>query len=162
MLSASINERLNGIAASAAARNDVEFVRAEIAGTKRNATLRIFIDKPNGVTLEDCTAVSHAIEEVLDSEDLIPQAYTLEVSSPGLERDLVSLNDFERFTGHKAKIKLAAEIDGRKSLIGRIAAVEGDEIVFEDKAVGTKRFSFGAVVKANLRVDLEDEFKKRR
>jgi len=155
------NDRISEIAASAAKLNGVEFVRSEIVGSKRNPTVRVYIDKPDGVTLDDCSSVSHAIEAVLEADDFIPLSYVLEVSSPGLERELYGLSDFGRFVGHKAKVKLAGEHDGRRSLSGRIIGIEGDEIVFEDRTVGQVRFRFGSVAKANLRVDLESEFKRR-
>jgi len=156
-----INERVDEIAGAAAADQGVEFVQSEILGTKRNPTVRVYIDKPAGVTLEDCSAVSRVIESVLDADDLIPNSYTLEVSSPGLERGLFSLSDFAKFIGHKVKIKTREAFDGRKGLSGRIGGVDGDIVVLEDRASGTMRIPFNAIAKANLRVDLEKEFKRR-
>jgi len=153
----SINERVGEIAVAAAAKNGVEFVQSEILGTKKNPTVRIYIDKPEGVTLDDCSAVSRVVESILDSDDLIPHSYTLEVSSPGLERGLFSLGDFERFVGHKAKIKTR----DRKSLTGRIVGVDGGVVIIEDRGQGTMRVPFDEIAKANLRVDLEQEFKRR-
>lgn len=162
MQDTAINDRVSEIAASAANLNGVEFVRSEIIGSKRNPTFRVYIDKPEGVTLDDCSVVSHAIEAVLEADDFISQAYVLEVSSPGLERELYSLADFERFAGHKAKVRLTEEHEGRKSFSGRIIGVEGDEIVFEDRTAGGMRFGFDSIAKANLRIDLESEFKRKR
>lgn len=162
MEQASIGQRIEKIAAAAAEKNGVEFVHSEMAGTKRNMTVRVYIDKPEGVTIEDCSAVSHAIEEVLDADDFIPSAYVLEVSSPGLERGLYSVEDFKKFAGKKAKIKTAQPINGQANYNGRIAGVEDEEIVFEDRTSGTVRIPFDSVDKANLKVDLEEEFKKRR
>lgn len=156
-----INDRVSEIAAVAANRNGFEFVRSEVLGTKRNPTIRVYIDKPGGVTLDDCSAVSRLTEERLDADDFIPHAYTLEVSSPGLERGLFSLADFERFAGHKVKIKTSKEIAGRGSFSGRIAGVEGNEIMLDDRTQGILRVPFDQIVKANLRIDLEQEFKRR-
>jgi ribosome maturation factor RimP len=155
------NDRVGAIALAAAAENGAEFVQSEILGTKRNPTVRVYIDKPGGVTLEDCSSVSRVIESALDADDLIPHSYTLEVSSPGLERGLFSLGDFERFVGHKVKVKTHEAIAGRKSLNARIAGVDGDVVILDDKASGTTRVPFKAIAKANLRVDLEQEFKRR-
>ncbi len=155
-------ERIDKIATQAAKENDVEFVHSEIVGNKRNMTVRIYIDKPKGVTLEDCSNVSRAIEAVIDADDFIPSPYVLEVSSPGLERPLFSLQDFEKFVGKKAKVKTSDAIAGQVNFNGRITAVEKAEIVFEDKTNGTVRIPFDRVTKANLRVDLTDEFKKKR
>jgi len=153
----SINERVGEIAVAAAAKNGVEFVQSEVLGTKRNPTVRIYIDKPEGVTLDDCSAVSRVIESVLDGDDLIPHSYTLEVSSPGLERGLFSLGDFERFVGHKVKIKTR----DRKGLTGKILGVDGDVVIIEDRAKDTIQVAFTEIGKANLRVDLDQEFKRR-
>lgn len=158
----SIEEGIRRIAADVAAEIGVEFVHAEIAGAKRSYTVRIFIDKPEGVNIEDCSVYSKRIEEVLDADDFIPSAYLLEVSSPGLERGLYSIGDFEKFIGEKAKVKTDAAVNGQKVFIGRIAGIDENEIIFEDKTNGTVRFPHGSVSKANLRVDLEKEFKKKR
>jgi ribosome maturation factor RimP len=158
----SIVEKIDKIAAVAAKENGVEFVHTEISGTRRNSVVRIYIDKPEGVTIEDCTNVSHAVEAVMDADDFMPAAYVLEVSSPGLERPLFTLADFERFAGKKAKVKTSEPIDGQANFGGRIVAVEASEIVFEDKSNGTVRIPFDKVVKANLKVDLAEEFKKKR
>ena len=158
----SIAERIDKIAIKAAADSGVEFVHSEIVGSKRNMTVRIYIDKPQGVTLEDCSTVSRAIEDVIDADDFIPSPYVLEVSSPGLERPLFSIGDFEKFTGKKAKVKTSEAIDGQAHFNGRIASVEDGEIVFEDKTNGTVRIPFDKVAKANLKIDLAEEFKKKR
>ncbi|HUR96472.1 MAG TPA: ribosome maturation factor RimP [Pyrinomonadaceae bacterium] len=155
-------ERIDKIAAQAAQEYGVEFVHCEIVGSKRNMTVRIYIDKPEGVTLEDCSTVSRAIEDVIDADDFIPSPYVLEVSSPGLERPLFSIQDFERFIGKKAKVKTSDAIDGQANFNGRIVAVEDSEILFEDKTNGTVRIPFDKVAKANLKVDLSEEFKKKR
>jgi ribosome maturation factor RimP len=86
----------------------------------------------------------------------------LEISSPGLERPLFSIEDFEKFAGKKAKVKTSEAIDGQANFNGRIASVENGEIVFEDKTNGTVRIPFDKVAKANLKVDLAEEFKKKR
>lgn len=154
-----IGDKIQVIAAQVAEEKSLELVHSEVVGSNRNLTVRVFIDKPGGVTHEDCVAVSHQMEAILDADDFIPSAYTLEVSSPGLERELYSLKDFEKFSGNLAKVKTHAPIDGQKNFRGRIAAVEGDEVVFEDKTSGQVRFPYSAVAKANLEIDLEEEFR---
>ena len=124
-------------------------------------TVRVFIDKEDGVSIDDCTAVSHSMEAMLDADDFIPSAYVLEVSSPGIERGLYGLDDYRRFAGKKAKIKADAGIEGQTNFTGRIVDVEGEEVVFDDKTIGTVRIPFSQIEKANLRVDLAEEFKKR-
>ncbi len=154
-----IEERIREIAVRAAEENNLELVHAQIVGAGRNLTVRIFIDKPDGVTHEDCSKMSRRFDEMFEVEDFISSACILEVSSPGLERELYNLKDFERFTGKLAKIKTGTAIDGQKNFRGRIAKIEGEEIVFEDKTKGTVRFPYSAVAKANLEIDLEEELK---
>jgi ribosome maturation factor RimP len=155
-----IDERIKEIAAQTAEKGGLEFVNVQIVGSSKNLTVRVFIDKPGGVTHTDCSAVSRELEAIIDAEDFIPATYLLEVSSPGLERELYSLKDFEKFVGSLAKVKTNVMIDGQKNFRGRIARIESDEIVFEDKTKGTVRFPFSAVSKANLEIDLEEELKR--
>jgi ribosome maturation factor RimP len=157
----SIDDRIKQIAAEAARNAGVEFVHCEIVGAKRNMTVRVYIDKPGGVSIEDCALVSRRMEEILDADDFIPTAYLLEVSSPGLERELYSVDDFKRFTGQRVKVKLANPVNGQKVFVARIGGVEGSDILLTDKGQDEIRFPYSEVVKANLRVDLEQEFKKR-
>ncbi|MEO7673722.1 MAG: ribosome maturation factor RimP [Pyrinomonadaceae bacterium] len=162
MENGSIEEGIRRIAKEAADESSVEFVHAEIVGSKRNLTVRVYIDKPEGVTLEDCSVVSKRMEAILDADDFIPSAYLLEVSSPGLERELYSIADFTRFVGRRVKVKLASMINDQKVFIGQIAGVEDGDVVIEEKTFGMVRFPHTEVIKANLRVDLEQEFKKQR
>lgn len=156
-----ITERLTVIASAAALKLGTELVHVEIAGTKRDAVLRIYIDKDGGVTLDDCGAVSRKIEEVLDTEDLIPSRYVLEVSSPGIERQLYSLADFVKFTGLLAKVKTRSEIDGQKTFVGPITEVIGENITIDDRTKGTISLEYSDVEKANLKIDLSKEFGSR-
>ncbi len=156
----SIIERIREIAARAAEENNLELVHAQVAGTSKNLVITVFIDKSDGVTHEDCSKVSRNLDAVLEVEDFIPSTYLLEVSSPGLERELYSQKDFEKFVGSLAKVKTATPINGQKNFRGRINSVENDEIVFDDKTSGTIRFSYSAVAKANLEIDLDEELKR--
>ena len=101
----SIATKIGTIAESAASEKGLEFVHLELAGTKRNQVIRIFIDKPGGVTVEDCSEMSRGVEAAMDADDFMPGPYVLEVSSPGLDRELYSLADFVRFAGSKAKAR---------------------------------------------------------
>ena len=158
----SVNEQIREIAASVAKKSGLEFVHAETVGANKNLTIRVFIDKDGGVTHEDCELVSRNIEKILDDDDFIPSGYLLEVSSPGLERGLYSLRDFEKFVGHLAKVKTETAIAGQKNFRGRIVGIEGEEIIFDDKTKGTVRFSYSTVAKANLEIDLEEELKSKK
>ena len=135
---ADLTTRIRGIAQKVADERQVELVHVEIAGTKRDSVLRIFIDKPEGVTLDDCSLFSRDMESVLDAEDIIPTRYVLEVSSPGIERELYSLADFKRFEGESAKVKTTADIDGQKTFVGKITSVEGEIITIDDRSRGCR------------------------
>ncbi len=153
-----ITERVTKIAAHAASNAGFELVHVEIAGTKRDVVVRVYIDKQGGVTLDDCSSISRAMEAVLDVEDIIPSKYVLEVSSPGIERELYSLSDFVKFAGHLAKVKLKTEIDGQKNFVGTITSVDGEKITIDDRTKGSMSFSYSDVGKANLKIDLAKEF----
>lgn len=156
----SIASKLRSIAERTASEHGVELVHLELAGTKRNHVVRIFIDKPGGVTVEDCSNVSRGVESVMDADDFMPGPYVLEVSSPGLDRELYSLEDFRKFVGSKAKARVK-DADGKtKSYNGRIVAVEDEEITFEDRAEGEVRFPYSAVAKANLKFDIQDDLRR--
>jgi ribosome maturation factor RimP len=103
MESAEMEERIRAIAERVATEHGYEHVHTEVGVLGRNAAVRIFIDKPGGVTHQDCSTVSHHVGTVLEVEDWVNSAYTLEVSSPGLERGLYKRADYERFAGRLAR-----------------------------------------------------------
>lgn len=156
-----VGRKISEIASGVSARLGLEFVHSELAGTKRNATVRVFVDKEGGLTIDDCADASRAIEAEMDALDLIPDAYVLEVSSPGLERELYSIDDFRKFAGKKVRLKLESEIGGAKSLKGTIAAVKGSEITFVDDRLGELAIGYEKVKKANLVFDINDDLKKK-
>lgn len=157
----SITERVREIAERVTAERHLELVHVEVAkGSGKGATIvRIFIDKPEGITHDDCAEVSLHIGTVLDVEDFISSAYTLEVSSPGLERGLYKLTDYQRFSGRQAKIRTNQAINNQRNFRGRLDGVEGEEIIFTDRTSGRVNIPFAAVAKANLEIDVEEEFR---
>ena len=161
MQSRSIEERIKEIAKKATADNGVEFVHLELAGTKRNQVVRVFADKEGGINIEDCSKVSRSIEAEMDADDFMPGTYVLEVSSPGLDRELYSLADFERFAGNLAKVKMRPDFEGPKSLNGTIVSVLDGDIVFDDRTAGTLTIPYASVAKANLKVDIGRELNKK-
>ncbi len=162
METASVAERVHQIAEQAAIDHGLELVHAEVAGPEGHPVLRVFIDKPGGVTHDDCSGVSTQIGTVLDVEDFIHSAYTLEVSSPGIERGLYKLADYERFAGSLAKIRTRVAIENQRNFRGRIIGVNGDSVVFEDLTSGRVTMPFDSIAKANLEVDVENEFRQAR
>ena len=108
-----------------------ELVDAELKGGGQNSILRIFIDKPAGITHHDCELVSEQVGTVLDVEDLIPSSYTLEVSSPGLERKLVKDSDYTRFDGKLARIQTRIPLNQQKVFRGRLQGLHGGKVRLE-------------------------------
>jgi len=123
---------------------DVEFQRE-----KRGWVLRVYIDKPGGVTLDDCTAISYQLSAILDVEDVIDTSYTLEVSSPGITRPLKGLNDYEKYKGKLVKIKTYKPIDGKKVFRGKLIGLENEIVKIEDEK-GEHEIPFENIAKANL------------
>ena len=117
--------------------------------------LRIYIEREaGGVTLNDCEAVSRDLGAVLDVEDIIPHAYTLEVSSPGLDRSLTKPEHFRKCLGQRVRIKTYQAINGEKVFKGRLAGFEGTIIVLETETGGALRVPMAEVAKASLEVVL--------
>lgn len=110
-----LEEKLRALAAPLLTDLGFELVDVVLATEYGRKVLRFFIDKPGGVTIDDCAEASREISTLLDVEDPIPQRYTLEVSSPGLDRPLVKEADFVRYTGKKARIKTREPIEGRRN-----------------------------------------------
>ena len=127
-----------------------ELVGVEFLGAGGYGTLRIYIDRDNGVNLDDCAAISHQISGILDVEEPIKQAYDLEVSSPGIERPLFKLADFERFTGKTVRIKLAVGLLGRKNFKGELQGVAGSKLVTIEVDGELFDLPYADIAKANL------------
>src|SRR5437588_5266729 len=160
MDSGSIADRVRGVAEQAAIDHGLELVHVEIAGPEGHPIVRVFIDKLGGVTHGDCSGVSTQIGTVLDVEDFIHSAYTLEVSSPGIERGLYKLADYERFAGSQAKLKTRPAINSQRNFRGQIVGIENQNVLFEDRTSGRLSIPFADIAKANLEVDVEEEFRK--
>jgi len=134
---------------------DVQF-RREAGGMM----LRIQLDRPgpaataeDSVSVEDCARVSRDLSAVLDVEDIVPTAYTLEVSSPGLDRPLRGAGDFERFAGRRAKLVMREAIDGQTFFKGRLAGVDGNAALIDTDDGARHRVPLTVVIRANLEVE---------
>ena len=133
----------------------VESMGYELVGVEFNAagnhgTLRVYIDREQGVSLDDCAAISHQLSGILDVEEPIQQAYDLEISSPGIDRPLFKLVDFERYAGKTAKVKLAVGLEGRKNFKGRLQGIVDSKLVAIE--VDGERFDlpYADIARANL------------
>src|SRR6185369_9298843 len=131
MSTSAILSKIEAIAERVAQPAGIEVVEVELKGGGQNRFLRISIDRPEGVTHADCEMVSHEVGTILDVEDLVPGHYTLEVSSPGVERKLTKLTDFERFTGKKIKTVLRDPVENSRSWEGVLAMCADGLITLE-------------------------------
>jgi ribosome maturation factor RimP len=126
-----------------------ELVGVEFHGSEHHGTLRVYIDQQKGITVDDCAIVSRQISAVLDVEDPIAQAFDLEVSSPGINRPLFKLVDYEKYTGSNAKIKLAVGLNGRKNFSGILQGTDNQNVLI---TVDNEAFElpFHDIAKAHL------------
>ncbi len=132
----------------------LELVDIEWVGPANNRLLRLFIDRvPDGVTLEDCECVSKRLGVLLDVEDLIPDRYHLEVSSPGLDRKLIHAEDYRRFLGRLAKIRTRAPLEEGRSFQGRLVKFQEGIITLAVSRTHHVEIPFDQVEKANLVVE---------
>lgn len=132
----------------------IEPIEVELLGSGKSRLVRIYIDKPSGVTHGDCEFISQQVGTILDVEDVIPGGtYHLEVSSPGVERKLSKPADYQRFVGQKAKIVLREPVENQTSWIGTLAGLEGNVVTLEASPGRKVQFGLDQVRKANLKFD---------
>ena len=134
-----------------------EFVGLDYSSNPKNPVLVVYIDRPEGIKVEDCERTSREIAALLDVEDPIPGHYVLEVSSPGLDRPLFTPAQFERFAGEVVQISLFAPLAGRRKFKGHILAVQGGNIVIEQDGVEVI-LEHGNIAKARLVPDYDGIF----
>lgn len=132
---------------------ELELVEVEYVKEPSGWILRVYIDKPGGVDLEDCRQVSEALDQKLDEEDPIPGPYFLEVSSPGLERPLKKRSDYERFAGRLVQIRTFSALHGRKRFEGVLGGLNGENVVLEWGGE-TIEIPLELISKANLALEL--------
>jgi ribosome maturation factor RimP len=124
---------------------DVEFVK-----DGGGYILRILVDRDGGVTHKDCEALSSVLGDELDKVDPIEESYSMEVSSPGIERPLKKAGDFIRFAGSRVRVNLFSSLDGKKSIIGTLRGMEENLILVEDENNNFLKIPMAQVAKANL------------
>jgi len=159
MVHVNISEKIEDMLRPLVTSLGLELVEIEYKREGRQMILRIFIDKEGGVTLDDCAAVSKEFSALLDVEDIVPGKFTLEVSSPGLDRPLKTLSDYVRYTGKLVKIKTFAAIADdagnlRKTFLGKLLGMEGDVILLKLQDGQSASIPFSAVAKANLEFEM--------
>ena len=109
----------------------LELVEVKVSGFGSHTMLRVFVDRPGGVSIDRCAQVSRMISDYLDAEDIIPHRFNLEVSSPGLDRPLTTKADFQRKKGEKVTLLLKEKINPENRVTGTISSVEAEDLVLE-------------------------------
>ena len=152
-----LTERIAATIGPGLAAMGYEIVRIRLGGSGR-PTLQVMCDRLDGgaLTLDDCTGISRLVSATLDVEDPIAGAYSLEVSSPGLDRPLTRPKDFARFAGAGARLELKAPVEGRKRFSGVLRGLDGDAVVLE-AGEGTHRFALADIDRARLVPDAGPE-----
>jgi ribosome maturation factor RimP len=154
MRNAQIIEKVEEIVTRAGREGGIEPVEVQLVGSGSQRVLRIFIDKPAGVTHSDCEMISDYVGTVLDVEDVIPGGrYTLEVSSPGLERPLKRPKDYERYIGRRVKVVLREPLEGSKVFEGELSSFAGGMVELRRAAGGPVSFPFEQVARAHLKFE---------
>lgn len=150
----SLIQRVAEIAGRAARREGLSVWDVELAGSGRRRVLRIYIDKPGGVTLDDCERISQQVGAVLDAEDVVPgESYQLEVSSPGVERRLTRPHHFELCRGQKVRLQLREPLEGQRRWEGVLQGLEEGRVVLETGSGKIIRFGMEIIEKANLQFE---------
>lgn len=148
--SQSLGNRITKLAEEVAASMGMEAVLVEVKGDENRSIVRAYIDQPSGISLDDCERFSKRLSVLLDVEDWIPFSYTLEVSSPGVNRPLVKESDFRRFAGKDAKIRTRIPLEGQRNFKGKITGVTEGRVELEVAQGKQVAIAFTDIEKANL------------
>jgi ribosome maturation factor RimP len=152
MLEADV-EKITEMARRVAASEGLTLIDVQLKRGRGSQLLRVYIDKPDGISHADCQLVSEQLSVMLDVEDPFPGSYTLEVSSPGLDRELVKASDFAHFAGRKARLVVREPVDNQKILEGRLAGFEAGRVRLDLGEGGLKELELSNIQKARLVVE---------
>lgn len=147
-------EKIRAMAERVATSEGLTLVDVEIKGSRGNPLLRVFIDKPAGVSHADCQLVSEQLSAILDVEDLFPGKYLLEVSSPGLDRKLSKPSDFTHFVGRRARLVVREAVENQKVFEGRLAGFENGRVRLDLGERGLQELDLTNIQKAQLVIEL--------
>lgn len=149
----SLEEKARRLAEEVLGTMGLELVDLTYASEHGRKVLRLYIDKPGGITLDDCGEVSREFGMALDVHDFMPESYDLEVSSPGLDRPLKKESDFKRYIGKRAKIKTREPIEGRKNFKALINGVEDGKVLVTDFDDRKFEIHIAIIEKAKLEIE---------
>jgi len=160
MPSADIVEQVREVAVRVAGTHGLQVFDVQFRREAPGMVLRVRLDRPgpsataeDSVSVEDCARVSRDLSAVLDVEDVVPVAYTLEVSSPGLDRPLRHADDYRRFAGRRAKLVMREAVDGRTFVKGILGGVDGHHVLIDSDEGRQHRVPMGVITRANLEVE---------
>jgi ribosome maturation factor RimP len=139
--------------AAIAADEGLEMLAAEMVGSGPKAVLRLVVDGPDGVNLDQCSSVSKQASALLDVEDPIRHTYTLEVTSPGLDRKFYSPDDYSRFAGNQVKIRMQPSFREHRVVAGELIGLDGDTVQVNDETHGTVGLPLDEIFEARIEVD---------
>jgi ribosome maturation factor RimP len=153
-------QQVGDAAARVASSYGLEIFDVQFRREAQGMVLRVLIDRPGAaataaesVSVDDCAHVSRDLSAILDVEDVVPTAYTLEVSSPGLDRPLRRADDYRRFVGRRAKIVMREKVDGQGFFKGTLGGVDGTDVLIDADDRKTHRVPLGMITRANLEVE---------
>jgi ribosome maturation factor RimP len=153
-------DRIREIAGRVAEAYGLQIDEVKIRREGRQQVLRVVLDRPgpaatpeDSVSIADCERVSHELGTILDVEDLLPDSYTLEVSSPGLDRPLREAGDYERFAGRLAKIVTREPVERQTAFAGRLRGLDGNDVLFEREGGRMVRLPLDLISRARLDVE---------
>ena len=160
MPTADVIERVRAIAGRIAASYGLEVFDVQFRREASGMVLRVQIDRPGpaataeeSVSVDDCATVSRDLSAIFDVDDVVPTAYVLEVSSPGLDRPLTRAGDYERFAGRRAKLVMKQQVDGQGFFKGLLRGVEDGKVLIEAEDHRTHRVPLDLITRANLEVE---------
>jgi len=160
MAAETVVERVRAVAGRVAAGRGLEIFDVQFRREAPGMVLRVQIDRPGpaataeeSVSVEDCAHMSRELSAILDVEDVVPTAYTLEVSSPGLDRPLRRADDYRRFAGRMAKIVMRQRVDGQGFFRGKLGGLDGTDVLIEADDRKTHRVPLEVITRANLEVE---------
>ncbi len=146
-------DKIRALAERVAASEGLTLVDVELKGGRSNQLLRIYVDKPQGISHADCVLVSEQMSALLDVEDSLPGPYTLEVSSPGLDRKLVKPSDYTLFTGRRARLVLREPVGEQRVFEGRLAGFESGSVRLDTGDGNLRELDLANIAKARLVVE---------
>jgi ribosome maturation factor RimP len=148
-------EKIEQLSAPILAEHNAELVDLQFVHEHGSWVLRYFLDKPDGITLDDCAALSRHLGQMLDESEAITQSYSLEVSSPGVYRPLRKEKDYLRFVGERVDVTLFAPINGRRHFRGQLESVETGAVIVKDSEQRLHTLPLADVAKATLDPEIE-------